>query len=114
MKHFKHVLLLFSVLATLGWCAHNLANAQTTEAPPEDPAQVLAKGQQILAERCALCHIPPQPTDYTQREWPSIIQTMGQKATLRPAEMKALTAYIEHALSGEEPLEPSEAGPTTE
>lgn len=78
----------------------------------EPPAEVLAvitdpnaphPGKVILESRCSLCHVPPNPEDYTLYEWPSILKNMGQKASLRPKEAQQLYEYIESVILTEEP-----------
>lgn len=75
--------------AALGFAAAAAAAACASTAPS---GPVDAEG--VYRARCALCHPPWQPTDFTPDEWPRYVRKYSRRAGLTPAERDAVLAYL--------------------
>lgn len=54
----------------------------------------LREGRTLLVHRCIDCHTLPPLWHYAVEDWPSIINSMAHRASLKPAERDAIVAYI--------------------
>jgi len=54
----------------------------------------LHEGRTLFAHRCIECHTLPVVWRYSSKDWPDIVDSMSQRASLKPAERKAIIAYI--------------------
>ena len=54
----------------------------------------LRDGRTLLVHRCIECHALPPLWHYAVEDWPSIINSMAHRASLKPAERDAIVAYI--------------------
>ena len=54
----------------------------------------LRDGRTLLVHRCIECHTLPPLWHYAVEDWPSIINSMAHRASLKPAERNAIVAYI--------------------
>jgi trimethylamine-N-oxide reductase (cytochrome c) len=48
----------------------------------------------VYRARCALCHPPWSPTDFSPAEWPRFVRKYAPRAGLTPAERDAVLAYL--------------------
>ena len=66
------------------------ALAACASAGPQGPidAEVLYRA------RCALCHPPWAPTDFSPAEWPRYVRRYGPRSGLTQAERDAVLAYL--------------------
>ncbi len=84
-----------------------LASCQLTNyVPPVTPQMATARkgqsvnlamlheGRTLFAHRCIECHTLPVVWRYSSKDWPDIVDSMSQRASLKPAERKAIIAYI--------------------
>jgi len=55
---------------------------------------MLHEGRTLFAHRCIECHTLPVVWRYSSKDWPDIVDSMSQRASLKPAERKAIIAYI--------------------
>jgi hypothetical protein len=51
-------------------------------------------GRLLFAHRCIQCHTLPSVWYYRAEDWPLIVNSMAQRANLKPAEREAVVAYI--------------------
>jgi hypothetical protein len=56
--------------------------------------QSLREGRRLFVSRCIQCHTLPVVWYYAKSDWPGIVHSMADRASLKPAEEKALVAYI--------------------
>jgi len=56
--------------------------------------ETLDHGRRIFASRCIECHVLPPISNYAADRWPKIVNWMGPRASLKPAESEAVIAYI--------------------
>jgi hypothetical protein len=56
--------------------------------------QTLREGRRLFVTRCIQCHTLPVVWYYANSDWPGIVRSMADRASLKPAEEKALAAYI--------------------
>jgi mono/diheme cytochrome c family protein len=54
----------------------------------------LEHGRRLYAGRCLECHVLPAITHYPAEKWPRIVDWMGERAALKPAEREAIVAYV--------------------
>jgi mono/diheme cytochrome c family protein len=54
----------------------------------------LRKGRALFASRCIECHTLPAVAQHSAAQWPGLIDEMADRANLKPAERKAVLAYI--------------------
>jgi hypothetical protein len=54
----------------------------------------LRQGRALFVHRCIECHTLPAYWHYRTREWPQLVDSMGDRAQLKPAERDAIVAYI--------------------
>jgi mono/diheme cytochrome c family protein len=54
----------------------------------------LERGRALFAYRCIQCHTAPAIWYYRAEDWPSIVNSMAHRASLKPAEREAIVAYI--------------------
>jgi hypothetical protein len=54
----------------------------------------LREGRRLFVSRCIQCHTLPVVWYYNKSEWPGIVRSMAERSSLKPAEEKALVAYI--------------------
>ena len=54
----------------------------------------LREGRRLFVSRCIECHTLPVVSRYDQVAWPWLVDDMSVRAGLKPAERKALVAYI--------------------
>jgi hypothetical protein len=55
---------------------------------------MLYEGRTLFAHRCIECHTLPVVWRYSSKDWPDIVDSMSQRASLKPAEREAIIAYI--------------------
>jgi hypothetical protein len=55
---------------------------------------MLHEGRTLFAHRCIECHTLPVVWRYSSKDWPDIVDSMSQRARLKPAEREAIIAYI--------------------
>ena len=55
---------------------------------------MLHEGRTLFAHRCIECHTLPVVWRYSSKDWPDIVESMSQRAGLKPAEREAIIAYI--------------------
>jgi hypothetical protein len=55
---------------------------------------MLHEGRTLFAHRCIECHTLPVVWRYSSKDWPDIVNSMSQRASLKPAEREAIIAYI--------------------
>lgn len=55
---------------------------------------MLHEGRALFARRCIECHTLPVVWRYSSKDWPDIVESMSQRASLKPAESEAIVAYI--------------------
>ena len=55
---------------------------------------MLHEGRTLFAHRCIECHTLPVVWRYSSKDWPDIVDSMSQRASLKPAEREAIIAYI--------------------
>ena len=66
----------------------------------------LEHGRTLFAGRCIECHVLPAIAHYPAEKWPRIVDWMGERAALKPADREAVIAYVlaahaeNHAVSG--------------
>ena len=97
MKHLSIFALFFCLLA----------GCETTNyVPPVTPQMVNARngqhsdlailheGRTLFVHRCIECHTLPALWRYSVQDWPEIVNSMSHRASLKPAEREAITAYI--------------------
>ncbi|MBX3228400.1 MAG: cytochrome c [Labilithrix sp.] len=72
---------------------------KTTAAPPtltaaqlEVPA--LARGREVFAAKCNGCHGYPDLGAVGAAKWPAVMDDMGRKASLTPADTDAALQYV--------------------
>jgi hypothetical protein len=88
-------------------CFLDLGCRTTTFAPPPVTAKLaharndqhtnvamLREGRTLFVHRCIECHTLPPFWHYQIEDWPHIVDTMSQRANLKPAERDAIVAYI--------------------
>lgn len=56
--------------------------------------QTLRDGRRLFVSRCIQCHTIPIVWYYAKRDWPEIVRSMADRASLKPVEEKAIVAYI--------------------
>ena len=56
--------------------------------------QKLEHGRSLFAGRCIECHVLPAIAHYPAEKWPRIIDWMGERASLTPADREAVVAYV--------------------
>jgi mono/diheme cytochrome c family protein len=54
----------------------------------------LHEGRALFVGRCIECHTLPSIWRYSADDWPEIVDSMAQRASLKPAERDAIVAYI--------------------
>lgn len=87
--------------------AYVLASCQLTNYVPPVTSQMatartgqsvnlamLHEGRTLFAHRCIECHTLPVVWRYSSKDWPDIVDSMSQRASLKPAEREAIIAYI--------------------
>ena len=57
----------------------------------------LQRGRRLYAQRCIECHVLPPVWRYSANEWPRLVDSMAQRAALKPPERDAIVAYIRAA-----------------
>ena len=55
---------------------------------------MLREGRTLFVHRCIECHTLPALWRYSTEDWPEIVNSMSHRASLKPAERKAIVAYI--------------------
>ena len=55
---------------------------------------MLQEGRTLFAHRCIECHTLPVVWRYSSKDWPDIVDSMAQRASLKSAEREAIIAYI--------------------
>ena len=56
--------------------------------------RTLRQGRLLFSHRCIECHALPPLWHYSREDWPEIVNSMSDRASLKPAERKAIVAYI--------------------
>jgi hypothetical protein len=54
----------------------------------------LREGRTLFVHRCIECHTLPPLWHYRKEDWPEIVNSMSQRASLNPAERDAIISYI--------------------
>jgi len=67
--------------------------AQTGKGQHGDIA-MLREGRALFVHRCIECHTLPAVSSHSAQQWPRLIDEMAGRASLKPAERKAVLAYI--------------------
>ncbi len=62
---------------------------------------MLREGRTLFVHRCIECHTLPVLWRYNTDDWPTIVDSMSHRASLKPAEREAIVAYILAARSAE-------------
>ncbi|HJT82133.1 MAG TPA: hypothetical protein VJ719_13130 [Chthoniobacterales bacterium] len=75
----------------------NMARAGTHSA---GSMEKLEHGRTLFAGRCIECHVLPAIAQYPAEKWPRIVDWMGERASLKPAEREAIVAYVLAAHAG--------------
>ena len=57
-------------------------------------AVMLREGRALFVSRCIECHTLPAVAQHSAAQWPGLIDEMADRANLKPAERKAVLAYI--------------------
>jgi hypothetical protein len=97
-----------SILFTVALCVLGVVGCQALSyRPPAVTAEVvragagmrvdeqtLREGRRLFVSRCIECHTPPIVWYYAESDWPGIVHRMAGRASLKPAEQKAIVAYI--------------------
>jgi len=55
---------------------------------------VLEHGREIYLGKCTSCHSAQTISKFSATEWPGIVNEMGHKAKLAPAEEQVLLTYV--------------------
>jgi hypothetical protein len=55
---------------------------------------MLRKGRTLFVHRCIECHTLPVLWRYSADDWPTIVDSMSHRASLKPSEREAIVAYI--------------------
>ena len=55
---------------------------------------MLREGRMLFVHRCIECHTVPVLWRYGTEDWPDIVDSMSDRASLKPAERDAIIAYI--------------------
>jgi len=59
------------------------------------PFQLYADdGGDLYAQKCALCHVLPDPHNLTAEMWPKQMEIMAPRAALTPEEKEKITRYL--------------------
>ena len=48
----------------------------------------LQRGRAVVASKCGTCHKPPPPTERSASDWPRVLDVMGPRARLSPADRR--------------------------
>lgn len=78
------------ILGGLALAAALAACASAGPAGPPGPVDAA----KVYRARCALCHPPWHPTDFTPAEWPRYVRKYAPRAGLTPDERDAVLAYL--------------------
>ena len=54
----------------------------------------LERGRTVYLRRCASCHILHRPREVTPAKWPAVVEKMGPRAKLSPAEAADVLRYL--------------------
>ena len=54
----------------------------------------LLEGRRLFVSRCIQCHTLPVAWHYNKSDWPGIVHSMAERSSLKPAEERAIVAYI--------------------
>ena len=54
----------------------------------------LNEGRTLFVSRCIECHTLPPVWHYTNAEWPRLVDSMADRANLKPGERDAIVGYI--------------------
>jgi hypothetical protein len=54
----------------------------------------LREGRALFVNRCIECHTLPAYWHYSIEDWPKIVDSMSDRANLKPSEREAIVAYI--------------------
>jgi mono/diheme cytochrome c family protein len=87
MKKLLVVCLLFAACETANY-------APVITAPRQTETTKLARGRQLFVHRCIECHTLPAIWKYSREDWPNIVNDMSHRASLKPSDREAVTAYI--------------------
>ncbi|MEP7014181.1 MAG: cytochrome c [Verrucomicrobiota bacterium] len=111
----RQVTLTFGRLTLALVCLVDLAGCElTNQAPPAVTSRIthvgkkgvnpspglkvslvsLREGRVLFASRCIECHTLPPVWYYKRDDWPGLVDTMAQRAHLKPGERDAIVAYI--------------------
>jgi len=82
------------LLGTLAGCAAYLPPVVTTSQNPHLDLSTLQRGRVLFAQHCIECHTLPPVHRYSRDEWPHIVNSMAERASLRRSERDAILAYI--------------------
>lgn len=74
---------------------------------PDLTGAELADGRAIFLNRCARCHIPPDPTSRTPESWPEAVHEMKVRARLDGNQARLVERYL---VTMSLPLAQSESG----
>lgn len=55
---------------------------------------ILSEGRVLFAHRCIECHALPAIRRYSADAWPDIVDSMSDRASLKPVERDAIVVYI--------------------
>jgi nitrate/TMAO reductase-like tetraheme cytochrome c subunit len=61
---------------------------------PDTPPEAWAQARQLYLSKCADCHSYPDLAYYEAGEWPKIMERMGRKAKVTPAEAELLLRFV--------------------
>jgi hypothetical protein len=92
-----------SQMAIVGARQHVRQGTNPSDSPPDESVQsadwridlvTLRKGRALFVLRCIECHTLPAVAQHSAAQWPGLIDEMADRANLKPAERKAVLAYI--------------------
>lgn len=54
----------------------------------------MSPGEKLFYERCTLCHVPREPSDYTQKQWLGITESMFPRAGLDAEQRNLVLEFV--------------------
>ena len=103
MKHTKSIFVFaFSTLIIFTACSHK-STPTVAAAPQQTSAQInmmtvsspaVAEGEKTYNAKCGRCHELKSPSEFTVKDWNSIMRSMAPKAKLTEEERTNVMAYV--------------------
>lgn len=69
-------------------------DAKPASSPPAKPKKQPKTGAELYAIHCNRCHSERYPTEWTEREWPTIMLQMRVRANLPASQSKEILKYL--------------------